>query len=561
MKRREFLKKTAAMVIFAPKTPNIFAQSTTSDKTGSIKRKPNIIFIITDDQSWDTLGYTGGDVHTPRIDLMARQGLIFNNANITSTVCSPSRYTCLTGRYPGRCQGPAFMRLHPYNKPTQVENSCELEKDKWNIAKLLKKNGYKTGFVGKSHLINHLWLEKNNWAKNGLLPYPQNADPKDPEVNKKMQHNHQKWCDAIKSYGFDYADGIYPANLRELHNDDLNVHNLDWTVEKAFKFMEQNRKNPFYLYFSTTLHHGPAPWSQDKGKFYTALNADPHMTGEGYVEKDFDILPSRKSVFERNAAAGKKRNMAFALWLDDGIGAILDKLKKLKIEKDTLIVFISDHGSFRHGKATLYDYGMKVPMIMYWPENIKPGQSYNEIIANIDFAPTIMDICGIKKPSNYHIDGLSFKNVINGSKKPIHQSLFGELGHSRCVKTRDWKYIAIRYPKAVQDKINRDEKFTNFTGQPPLDRPYLTRNSHLGYHATLVNPNIWQTDQLYDLKNDPEENINVYDRYPEIATEMKKMLKIHLDSFPDRPFGEFTTCKESGYKVAKMPDMKPKIKK
>ena len=85
--------------------------------------------------------------------------------------------------------------------------------------------------------------------------------------------------------------------------------------------------------------------------------------------------------------------------------------------------------------------------------------------------------------------------------------------------------------------------------------PYLARNNHLGYHASIVNPHYWEIDQLYDLQNDPEENINVYDKYPKVSSEMKRLLSKHLDSFPERPFGEFTAFSEPGYKVERMPEM------
>lgn len=114
----------------------------------SAAEKPNIVLIITDDQSWDSLAFMGGKVHTPRIDRMAKEGLFFTDFNVTSTVCSPSRYSFLTGRYAGRCEGELFMKEHPPGDQTQVENIGELEPDRWNLAKVLQKNGYRTGFVG-----------------------------------------------------------------------------------------------------------------------------------------------------------------------------------------------------------------------------------------------------------------------------------------------------------------------------------------------------------------------------------------------------------------------------
>lgn len=502
-------------------------------------KKPNVVFIITDDQSWDTLGFMGGDVHTPRIDRMAKEGMWLTDFNVTSTVCSPSRYSFMTGRYAGNCTGEKFMHEHPPGDQTQIENIGELELDRWNLAKVLQKNGYKTGFIGKSHLINHDWVCENGrneegWKKAGFDFYEKDADPRDPEVTAKMQRNHKKWCDAMKEYGFDWVDGYYAANLRELFNESLNVHNLDWSVSKAFQFLEESKDEPFFLYFSTTLHHGPAPWAN---KF--SMDADPRMTGEGFVAEGFDVMPSRADVLKRNRQAGFKDNRAFALWLDDGVGAILDKLKKLGLEEDTVVFFVPDHGSYRHGKATLHDFGMRVPMLVQWTGKIKPGSKYDGITANIDFAPTVLDLCGIEAPADYQIDGLSFVRQLAGDEEPIRSVLLGELGHSRAVKSKDWKYIAVRYPEDVQRRIDAGKTFKGFQGED-LERPYLTRNGHLGHHASQKNPHYFDADQLYSLKNDPEETENVFKQNPEVGQRMKKALAKELQQFEERPFGEFT---------------------
>lgn len=502
-------------------------------------KKPNVVFIITDDQSWDTLGFMGGEVHTPRIDQMAKAGIWLNDFNVTSTVCSPSRYSFMTGRYAGNGTGERFMAEHPPGDQTQIENIGELEPDRWNLAKVLQKNGYKTGFIGKSHLIHHDWLSESgsnetSWKKAGMELYAKDADPRDPVVSAKMQRNHQIWCEAMKPYGFDFVDGYYAANLRELFNDSLNVHNLDWSVSKAFQFFEESKDEPFFLYFSTTLHHGPAPWAN---KF--SMDADPRMTGEGFIEDGFDVMPSRDDVLKRNRKAGFKDNKAFALWLDDGVGAILDKLKKLGLEEDTIVFFVPDHGSYRHGKATLHDFGMRVPMLVQWKGKIKPDTKYDGITANIDFAPTVLDLCGIQPPADYAIDGVSFKRALAGDEKPIRNVLFSELGHSRAVKTKEWKYIAVRYPEDVQKRIDKGATFKGFDGAE-LELPYLTRNGHLGHHASLHNPHYFDSDQLYNLKSDPEETENIFKQNPEVARRMKTELAKELKQFKERPFGEFT---------------------
>jgi arylsulfatase A-like enzyme len=501
--------------------------------------KPNIIFIITDDQSWDTLGFMGGEVHTPRLDRMAKEGMYLTDFNVTSTVCSPTRYSFMTGRYAGNCTGPLFMSEHPPGDQTQIENIGELEADRWNLARVLQQHGYKTGFVGKSHLIHHDWLSEGSgneksWKEAGLELYARDADPRDPAVNAKMQRNHRKWCEAMKPYGFDYVDGYYAANLRELFNESLNVHNLDWTVSKALTFLDRYKEEPFFLYFSTTLHHGPVPWVNTY-----SMDADPRMTGEGFVAEGFDVIPSREDVLQRNREAGFKDNKAFALWLDDGVGAIIDKVRMLGLERETLIIFVPDHGSYRHGKATLYDFGMRVPMLLQWKGRIKPGSTYDGLVANIDLVPTLLDICGITPPADYAIDGISFRPQLFGSREPIRNVLYGELGHSRAVKTKEWKYIAIRYPERLQKKIDRGETFRGFDGGE-LELPYLTRNGHLGHHASRQNPHYFEADQLYNLKTDPEENDNVYAKNPEVAQRMQAALAGQLKQFENRPFGEFT---------------------
>lgn len=513
----------------------VFAVAQAEAKT----EKPNIVFIITDDQSWDSLGFMGGKVHTPRIDQMAADGLYLSDFNVTSTVCSPSRYSFMTGRFAGNGTGEKFMREHPPGDQTQIENIGELEPDRWNLAKVLQKNGYITGFVGKSHLIKHAWLSESGsnekgWKEAGFKLYPKDADPRDPEISAMMKYNHNKWCETMKPFGFDFVDGYYAANPRELFNDHLFIHNLDWTVDKAFDFLESAKDDPFFLYFSTTLHHGPAPWAN---KF--SLDADPRMTGEGFVEEGFDVLPSREDVLKRNREAGFKDHEAYALWLDDGVGAIIDKIGSLGILENTIIIFVPDHGSYRHGKATLHDYGMRVPMLIKWKGTIEPGSKYDGIVANIDMAPTIMDVAGITPPSDYSYDGVSIKDVLHGSQEPVREVLFAELGHSRGVMTKSWKYISIRYPEDIQKRIDRGEKFPGFEGRV-LDIPYLTRNGHLGHHASKVNPNYFDVDQLYNRKNDIEETENVYSQNPEVAATMKRYLSQELKRFEGRPFGEFT---------------------
>jgi len=516
-------------------------------------KKPNIIFIMTDDQSavvpLDSekriqsrpFGFNGDkQVHTPIIDDLAKNGVIFNRAYVSSSVCVPSRYTMLTGRYAGRSEGPAFMRMHPEGTMTRVENNTEIEKDKPNLPRLLHTVGYKTGFVGKSHIVEHNVVNnKKNWAKNGFHNYAKNADPNDPAVSKKMYENHQKWTAIIKEYGFDYANGVYAGNLRELYNDSLNVHNIEWKNKAALEFIDENKKNPFFLYYSETVPHGPAPYNMKKGKYFRGLDSNPKFTGEGLVDADYSYLPTREEIKEEVKNFDKKVAHAWLRWFDHAVGAVVDKLKAEGIYENTIIIITSDHGNYNGGKTSLYESGTKVPLMMHWPNGIKPNQDYNELVQNIDFTPTFLELAGVKlKNVKSTLDGVSLKKVLKGNKKPVHDYLFFELGYARSVITKDWKYISVRYDKQKQNRINKGLTFRGWKGAE-LQFPYYTRNGHLGNIASKSSAFYFDADQVFDLVKDPRETENIFEDNREKAEELKILLTKSLKSFPNRPYAEF----------------------
>jgi arylsulfatase A-like enzyme len=523
---------------------------------------PNIIFIMTDDQSSIVpteadskymfsdgngmgvqsrpFGFCGdNEVHTPIIDELAEKGLIFSRAYVSSAVCSPSRYTTLTGRYAGRCEGNSFLNLHPEGEMTRIENNTELEEHRKNLAKLLQKAGYLTGFVGKSHLIDHHLLRKQNWEENGLMDYDQDADPKSSSVNAAMQHNHQFWSNRILDFGFDYANGIYAANLKELNNDSLNVHNVEWKNKAALEFIDQADDEPFFLYYSETIPHGPAPWIRNKGKYVFGLDANQGFTGEGYVNDSYTNMPPRDQILKEVIEAGKNPDHAWLSWFDHAVGSVVRKLEEKGILENTLIVICSDHGNYNYGKSTIYEGGVRIPLMMYWPKGIIAGGSYDELVQNIDFTPTFLDLAGIDLSTVGHLDGVSLKSTLAGATDPVHDHLFFEIGFARGVMSKDWKYITVRYNEKAQSQINEGVTFTGWNGHT-FKKPYYIRNTHLGYHSVLLNPNYFDADQLYDLNNDPREKNNVFEQHKNKSEEMQKKLKEELSSFPGRPYGEFT---------------------
>lgn len=515
--------------------------------------RPNIILFVTDDQSpmpikdkhvldSRAFGFNGeSKAHTPIIDNLAKNGIVFNRAYVSSSVCSPSRYTTLTGRYAGRCEGNRFKNLHPEGSMTRVENNTELEMDRSNLPRLLQKAGYITGFVGKSHIVDHHVVNQpQNWESFGQLTYGKEASVLDPKVSKAMAHNHAQWIKRIKEYGFNYANAVYAGNLRELYSREANVHNVEWTTDAALQFIENQKSDPFFLYYAQTTPHGPAPWIKVQDKYPHGLSADPRITGEGLVDKSYDFMPSRTEIQQEVVSIeGKDPNQAWLRWVDQAIGALVNKLKEKGVYENTLIIITSDHGATRFGKTTLYETGIRVPLMMHWPKGIKAGLVYDELVQNIDFAPTLLDLAGVSITKKMEIDGESLKPVLAGGQKPIHDHLFFEMGFARGVMTKDWKYIAVRYDEKSNNKIAKGEVFHGWNNTISM-LPYYTRNSHLGYHACLTNPHYHESNQLYDLKNDPEERLNIYSEISPKSKEMRTILKEKLVTFKGRPFGELT---------------------
>ncbi|NQZ57280.1 MAG: sulfatase-like hydrolase/transferase [Lentisphaeraceae bacterium] len=501
-------------------------------------KRPNVIFIVTDDQLYKTLGCYSGKALTPNIDSLAEKGVRFTNAHTASTVCSPARYAILTGRHPAHCTEPHFLKRMPPGKAMRIENFVSLEKDRLNIANVMQNNGYATGFVGKSHIAEHFAAGgTEKWQKNGLKVYGPQDDPRDPGVNAKMRYNHRVLADRMKQYGFDSVEAYYLANTRELWNDHLNVHNVEWTAKAAADFIEDSKEKPFFLYYSTTAHHGPDPDIMKGDKFPTSLDADIRMTSAGFFPEGFNVMADRQEIKKRVVKAGFPLRTAAYTWLDDSIGVILKKLRQHKLEDDTIIVYMSDHGFEKYQKATVFDGGLKIPMIIQWKNGMAKGLVSNQMVQSLDLAPTIFEACGISSPKEMQLDGKSIMAILKGIDKPVHDYIYGEIGYARTVKSDKWKYIAVRYPQAVERQIAMGGQFTSYKGDV-LDRPYLVVNNHLGYYSSAQNKNYFLKDQLYRIDQDPRESNNLFKNQPEVAQELQKKLHSYLKKF-DRPFGHF----------------------
>ncbi|MEJ6561922.1 MAG: sulfatase-like hydrolase/transferase [Akkermansiaceae bacterium] len=505
---------------------------------------PNIIIINVDDiVGGQHFGFEGRDCLTPSIDSLAAGGIQFSEAFAASTVCGPSRYALLSGRWPSRNTSANFLAKFPTGTLGRFGVSdTELEDDGQNLGAWLQEAGYRTGFVGKSHVWDDDVKNTSNWAAKGLIGYSQTTDPAtDATVNGAMQHNHRVLSQRMRTVGFDFVSGFYSANLLELRNDHLNVHNQEWITKNALDFIEENHEQRFFLYMAPTINHGPV-----RNDLSKSLGADPRYTSAGFFPNlDYSFMPTRTEIRNEVTTAGKQLISARETWIDYSIAALRDKLQAHGIQNDTLIIFTSDHGEKKlnvsptdWGKSSLNDIGMKVPLVMHWPNGIAAGgRTYSELVSQVDFVPTLLELAGASSLPTRPVDGLSLVPVLNGSSAALRDEVFCEIGYARGVRTKDSKYIALRYPQSVYNQIESGVLWPNFsTGLLTEPRPYYTNNGSLGFNTAASNPRYFDDDQVFDLVADPEEEVNIYETVPQKAYDLKKRLAGYLGSIAGRPF-------------------------
>ena len=476
--------------------------------------RPNIIFFLVDDYDKPETSPYGGKVLTPNLDRLAREGMLFHNAYVTSTVCTPSRYTMLTGRYAGSSHSDKFLSEFPLGSQSLPAFNVALEDDNMNVGAVLAQNGYATGFVGKYHVgPEH---DEAYYKKHGIHDIPKNAEYTDRR-NKLKFSNEKIYRKLIKDRGFTWARNVYWGNMKA----PFKGHNPEWTTAAAIDFIEKHKDKPFYLHLCSTLLHGP------NGEWHRSLVSKELVTGEGILDKPVNSQPSRESVLRRVREAGLTENEAGYTWMDDGIGVILDKLDELGISDNTIFLFVSDHGSA--GKGSVFrNRAMEVPCIIRWPDGIKAGTVTDELMQSTDFVATWFDVAGVKVPESYRMDGKSFSPLFKKPDEPYRDYVYGEMGAARSIKTKEWSLITLRYPKEILAREGRSIKqLAGLSGGI----------SRAGY----AHKNAFDTDQLYNFVQDPKEQSNLAGD-PEHASQLKKMkrtLTAVLKQFPERPYGEF----------------------
>ncbi|MBK1876693.1 sulfatase family protein [Pelagicoccus mobilis] len=504
------------------------------------ERPPNIIFFIADDmypEMFNCLG-EGEDLYlTPNLDRLAEEGTVMVNQNVVSPVCTPSRYNCMTGQYASRATNREFVqKTADQGNQTVIQWNTFVVPGQKILPHYLKEAGYKTGMVGKNHVIGvkNLYRFPDYWA-----------DPKEPAVAEKVIENYEKTRQSILDAGFDYAESIYFDNPNFIGLGQLAVQNMDWIAQGGVEFIDQNAEDPFFLYFATTIPHAPS--EPDR-----AWKADPLITAMGYLPSEPDVLPARETLTPRVEAAGVKGpNKEIVLWLDDAIGALLDKLEEKDILDNTVIFFFNDHG--QNAKGTLYQGGTETPLIVWKSGGFEVGNESEAYIQNIDFAPTILDIAGADYPVE-DFDGRSFKGVLDAKTKESRKSTYHELGYARAVVMDGLKYYAIRYPEfaetrsteeraAVLKEYNdgrrmRKMEIVNYDPAAPYSHFSIVPGGQSAENRSYgKKPAYFEIDQLYDLNTDPGETVNLANN-PEYASRLKA-LKAELQTYIDDLPGDF----------------------
>ena len=382
MNRREFVK-LVGLGAAALMLPGFGAKSLALSRA---KPKPNFLFILLDDLGWSQVGCygpaNGGFYETPNIDRLASEGMKFTDAYAACPVCSPTRASIMTGKYPARLHVTDYIPgdTFPYEKLKQPEWQKYLPLEEVTIAEVLKDAGYVTASFGKWHL--------------SVAKKPPESEPYDPDKQ-----------------GFD--ETLITEKPASKQDPEKDAHNVDLITEKSLEFLERNKDKPFFLYVAHNTIHAPI---MGKKKLV-----------EKYKGKSGSDLP------ENNPVVG-----AMLEELDSSIGKLLKRLDELKIADKTIVIFFSDNGGLeavskqtplRSGKANLYEGGIRVPFIVRWPGVVKPGTICSEPVISVDFFPTFVEIVGLENKMPKPIDGVSLVTLLTQRGVFSRQAIYWHYPH------------------------------------------------------------------------------------------------------------------------------------
>jgi arylsulfatase A-like enzyme len=464
--------------------------------------KPNIIFIFTDDMGIGDVSHNGGKAPTPHIDRLAKEGMRFTDAHTTSSVCTPSRYSLLTGRYNWRTRLQRAVFLNPKDKPL-------IKKDESTVASLLKENGYQTAMVGKWHLGFDWQFLKKYKKKKGQKGFGWDIDYSKP-VGTPRLNGFDYFYGTMSS--LDMAPYVYVENdmavkpatktysykgamLREgAGSEDFDAQKvLQVYAAKSVEYINSaaKKETPFFLYVPLTSPHTP-------------------------------IIPSDKWL----GKSGIGKYGDFLMETDWVVGEILQALDQQGIADNTLVLFTTDNGcspkaeipdlekkghfpngKLRGTKADLYEGGHRVPTIVRWPKLVPASTQTDRLTSLADLYATLADIVGAKVPDSDGVDSVSFFETLSDPSKTERSAIVMHSvdGHF-AIRQGDWKLLFHGGSGGWSEPQRRPE------GAPK-----------------------WQ---LYNLKDDIGEQKNLFEKHPEISEKLHALMLDYIKQGRSTPGAE-----------------------
>ena len=501
------------VLVFALSNQAIYAQKKATER-------PNIIFILTDDHRYDLLGCTGNEIiQTPHLDKLAADGILFTNAHVTSAICTPSRASMFLSQ---------FERKHGVNFNSGTSVSAAAWNNSYPV--VLRKNGYYTGYIGK----NHVPIGVGGY-KSGL-----------------MEASFDYWYAGHGHLMF------YPKERHEIFKGAVSDTQVEILDEGVTDFLSNEHKlqgakhflsgipkdKPFCMSINFNLPHGASTSTmkmrQTDPETYKSLYRDLEIPlPKYYTEKKaitspklpaavlhaddrqdiYDFVDNKQDLRERMI-----RNMQAVTGIDALVGNLRQTLKEQNLDKNTIIIFTSDHGIFwgengLGGKALCYEVCTRVPMIIYDPNAPRKSRGIKsaQLVQTIDIAPTMLSYAATPIPNSYQ--GKPLNDMIHGKDIPVREVLFTEnlwsthFGNPRCeaVQDKEWKYI--RYYKnenlSAQYLIDTAKKYkVNMTSML-----YANHDPQIAVYQSFIEgplngePAVYE--ELYQLTNDSDEQYNL----------------------------------------------------
>ena len=486
--RREFMR--LAMAAGA----GSFLPGCVNGRFGMARRKPNILIIVTDDQGYADLSafsHRAADIHTPNMDRIANEGVLCSQAYVSAPVCSPSRAGWNTGKYQHRWDPSAGW-------------GPGLPDDVKTLAEYLKQAGYATGKIGKNDY-------GTSFHKMDVREYPLNHGYDEFLGFSAHAHDFFLMSEDIEKRTPD-PHGTSAVLGPLFHNRTRKSIEDGYTTEvftdAAIDFMDRHKDGPFLLTVTyNSLHHliheVPDEYLAKHGVAKIA-NYEPETMGkyDSYYTKYRKIGPI-------NDADMRKYYLANLNCLDDNIGRILDKLSHLGLEDDTLIIYFSDNGGspmtgadnrpLRGSKYIMFEGGIRVPFIVKWKGQLTAGQKYPYRLSSLDIVPTCLEVCGAQ--ANEQFDGESFWPALqsNSPAPTENRALFWKFKNHWAVRKGDFKLVKTNDEGAAFKKLQITERYLPGP-KAPRDRP-----------------------MLFNLRNDPAEQHDIYLEQPEKAKELEQL--------------------------------------